>query len=205
MNIIVKPTSSNLWWGIYGLTEKIGWEDLILFFEDGQRIGKVCLNTKQYLRVGLEDLRKDKEEVEFVKAIENYLIDNQFHYWYYYDKRGDDDFHEVSYENAPKNKNGIKPRFIDIWHPDENIGISTIKSTVKEFAKKFLKIENCVVKIEDIEDLEDSIKSFEENEKLFGGKNPVKIAFSKEVIGELSNLWEKTEEEVLSKLKKGIK
>lgn len=137
MKLIVKPTSSSLWWGIYGLAEKCGWEDMTIFYEDGKRIGKVCLNTKGYLRSHLDDLKADPEEKEFANAIEEYLNDHQIHYWYYYDKRGAEDFYEVSYEDIPKNEEGVKPRFFDIWHPDENIGISTIKTAVKEFGKNF--------------------------------------------------------------------
>ena len=55
------------------------------------------------------------------------------------------------------------------------------------------------------ETIEESIKSFEENEKLFGGDNPVKISFSEDLINELSNHWEMSKEKVLSKLKKGLK
>ena len=204
MKLIVKPTSSNLWWGIYGLTEKIGWEDLSIFYKSGQRIGGVCLNTKQYLRAGLDDLREEPEEAGFVKAVESYLKDDQIHYWYYYDKRESKDFYEVPYK-APKNSEGVKPRFLDIWHPHEAIGISTIKSAVKEFAKKFLEINDCHIQIENIEEFEESIKTFEEEEKLFGSDNPMKIGFTPELIGELSILWNKSEEDVLVKLKKAIK
>lgn len=205
MKLIVKPESSNLWWGIYGLTEKIGWEDLNIFYENGERIGRFCLNTKEYLRAHLDDLKSDPDEVEFAKAVENYLNDNQFHYWYYYDKKGDEDFYEVPYQDVPKNEEGVKPRFMDIWHPNENIGISTIKTAVKEFGRKFLKEEITNVKIENAETFEESIKSFEENEKLFGGDNPIKISFSDELIDELSTHWEIPKDEVLSRLKKAIK
>lgn len=186
--------------GIYGLTEKIGWEDLILFFEDGRRIGRVCLQTKQYIRDGWDDVKKVKGAGDLAKAMEHYLNDNQFHFWYYYPNKGDEDFYEVPYAYAPKNKHGIKPSSIEIWHPDEQIGISTIKSAVKEFAQVFLHIENCTVKIENIEKYTDSIRSFTENEQFFGGAKPVQIAVSQEVITELSHLWGKTEEEVLAKL-----
>lgn len=203
MKLIVKPTSSNLWWGIYGLSEKCGWEDLSIFCADGKRIGGVCLNTKRYLRTNLEDLRSDPEENEFVNAVEEYLNDNKLHYWYYYDKKRED-FHEVPDEFIPKNENDKKPILINIWHPDENIGISTIKTAVKEFGRKFLRKEVINVEIQNEETLEESVKSFEENERLFGGANPGKILFSEELIDELSNHWEIPRDKVLSKLQKGI-
>jgi hypothetical protein len=205
MKIIVKPESLNLWWGIYGLTEKIGWEDLNIFNENGELIGRFCLNTKKYLRTHLNDLKSDPNEVEFAQAVENYLSDNKFHYWYYYDKKGDEDFYEVPYEFAPKNEEGVKPGFIDIWHPDENIGISTIETTVKEFVGKFLNQEITNIIIENAETFEESIMSFEENEKLFGRDKPVNISLSEELINELSHHWKMPKDDVLSKLKKGIK
>lgn len=205
MKLIVEPESSNLWWGIYGLTKKIGWEDLTIFYENGDRIGKVCLNTKEYLRANLDDLKSDPNEIEFAKAVENYLNDNQFHYWYYYGKRDDKNFYEVPYESAPINEEGVKPRFIDIWHSDENIGISTIESAIKEFGSKFLKQTITEVEIKNNESIEESIASFKENENFYGGDNAVKFSFSENLMNELSNHLQMTKDEVLSKLSKALK
>lgn len=194
-----------MWWGIYGLTEKVGWEDLNIFYENGEQVGVFCLNTKGYLRANLDDLKSKPSESEFAKAVEDYLNDNKFYYWYYYGKREDEDFYEVPYEFAPRNEKGVKPRFMDIWHPDENIGISTIKTAVKEFGRKFLNQEITNIKIENVETFEEAIKSFEENKELFGSENPVRISFSEELLDELSNHWEMSKDEVLSKLKKELK
>lgn len=202
--IIVRPESSNLWWGIYGFCEKTGWEDLNLFYENNKRIGGVCLNGKAYLRAGLDNLKNDPEEEEFAKAIGNYLADNKCHYWYYYDTKDDDDFYEVPYL-APKNDKGIKPRFMDIWHPDEVIGLSTIESAIKTWANVHLAIEDCEIEIQGEESFEESLKSFKENEELFGGNSKVEVTFTDELIDELSQHWEKPKEEVLKKLKSSIK
>jgi hypothetical protein len=202
--IIVRPQSSTLWWGIYGLCEEVGWEDLSLFYENGEKIGKVCLNTKGYLRAGLEDLREDPEEKEFVKAIESYLTDDKCHYWYYYDDKNDADFYEVTY-NAPQNNQGIKPRFTDIWHPDEGIRLSTIKSGVSAFALKHLEIANCQVGIQNGESLEEALKSFEEHKELFNVETPIKISFTDDLIKELAEHWQLSEDVVLKKLNKLVK
>ena len=187
--IIVKPESANLWWGIYGFCEKVGWEDLNLFYENEERIGGVCLNTKAYLRNAIPDLKKDPEEVFFLNAIENYLLDDKCHYWYYYDiDREDEAFYEVPYK-APKNEKGIKPRFMDIWHPDEGISLSTIESAVNDFIQKHLDIDEYEIEIQNIVSLEESFESFKENEDLFGGETPVGITFTDELIEELSNEW----------------
>ncbi|AFM04726.1 hypothetical protein Fleli_2354 [Bernardetia litoralis DSM 6794] len=204
MKIIVRSESANLWWGIYGFCEKTGWEDLNLFDENKKRIGGLCLNGKGYLRAGLDDLKNDPEETEFVEAIEKYLTDNKCHYWYYYDNKDDEDFYEVPYL-APKNHNGVKPRFMDIWHPDEGIGISTINSAIKVWAKEHLRIEDCDIEIQNEESFEDSLKSFKENEELFGGDSKVEVKFADELIEELSQHWKKPKDEVLKKLENSIK
>ena len=202
--IIVRPESANLWWGIYGFCGKTGWEDLNLFYDNNERIGGVCLNGKAYLRAELDELKNNPEEKEFVEAIENYLVDNECHYWYYYDNKDDEDFYEVPYV-APRNSKGVKPRFMDIWHPDEGIGLSTIDSAVKTWAKQHLQIEDCEIKIENEEPLEESLKSFKENEELFGGNSRVKVKFTDGLIDELSQYWKKPKDEVLKKLESSIK
>ncbi|MEP0266854.1 hypothetical protein [Dokdonia sp.] len=202
--IIVRAESYNLWWGIYGFCEKTGWEDLNLFYENEERIGAVCLNGKGYLRAGLDDIRNDSEQEDFVEAIEKYLVDNTCHYWYYYDDKSDEDFYEVPFE-APKNNKGVKPRFIEIWHPDEGIGISTIENAVKAFAKKHLGIEECDVEIQDDESFEESLKSFEENIDLFGDGSKIEIKFTDKLIEELSQHWNKPKDEVIKKLENSIK
>jgi hypothetical protein len=70
VKLIVKTESANLWWGIYGFCEKIGWEDLKIFNDKGEKIGAFCLNAKQYLREGLDDLRSNPDENNFIQAID---------------------------------------------------------------------------------------------------------------------------------------
>lgn len=111
MKLIVKTGSANLWWGIYGFCEKTGWEDLDIFNDKEEKIGAFCLNTKRYLRSGVEDLRTDPGELEFVQAIDKYLEDNRIHYWYYYNDSSCENFYEVLY-SAPLNEKGENP---DIW------------------------------------------------------------------------------------------
>lgn len=200
--IIVRTESSNLWWGIYGFCDKTGWEDLNLFDENNELIGGVCLNAKSYLQTEMESLRDDIEEKKYVEAIENYLEDNTCHYWYYYNNHNEE-VPEVPY-TAPLNAKGAKPRFIDIWHPDKGIGISTIKTGVKAFAKRHLGIENCKVEVKCGETFEESIKSFRQNEEMQGRSTGTFVKFTDELVNELSKYWKKTAEEVLEKLKNSM-
>jgi len=200
--IIVKTESSNLWWGIYGLCDKVGWEDLELFYESGERIGAACLNTKSYLRNALNDLLDKEDEKEFSDAVQKYLSDHICHYWFYYDEPGDEDFQEVNYD-APKNEKGVKPRFIDIWHPDEEIDLKTIETGVSLFMKDFLGIENCIVEIIEAEPLEEAVRSFKLHQERFGGSD-VKVEFSDELISELSERLKMEKKDVLEKLNLSI-
>jgi hypothetical protein len=161
VKLIVKTESANLWWGIHGFCEKAGWEDLSIFHDD-KKIGAFCLNTKQYLRSGVEDLRDDPGNKKFVEAADNYLADQQIHYWFYYYDEHDDNFYEVPYD-APRNDKNEKPRYLDLWHPDESIDISTIQSAVKHFAQKFLKIDEADIEIEPGEDFNQSLQSYREH------------------------------------------
>lgn len=201
--IIVKTESSNLWWGIYGFCDKTGWEDLSLFTEDDKLICGVCLNAKAYLQTELKNLKNNIEEKEYLEAIGNYLKDDKCHYWYYYGN-GNEEVHEVPY-NAPLNANGEKPKFIDILHPDKKIGLSTIKTAVKAFAKKHLGIDDCEVEIECDENFEESLKSFKENEKLLGREFSGVEKFTDELIEDLSLYWQISREGVLKKLRTTFK
>jgi hypothetical protein len=204
LKLIVRPESANLWWGIYGFCEKTGWEDLNIFNSREEKIGQFCLNTKSYLREGVEDLRNNLSEAKFVQTVDNYLADNKIHYWFYYNEPFDENFYEVPYQ-APTNERGEKPRFMDIWHSDESIDISTIHSAVTDFATTFLKLNNIEIEIIEGGSLDESFESFKEHQKYFGSDENIDIAFSDKLIEELSVLWKKSPKEVLDKLNKTIK
>jgi hypothetical protein len=204
VRLIVRTESANLWWGIYGFCEKTGWEDLNIFNDRDEKVGAFCLNAKRYLRKGVEDLRTEPSEDSFVRAIDKYLADNKIHYWYYYnDDSFDENFFEVPYE-APRNQKGEKPRYLDIWHPNESIDISTIQSAVKDFAGTFLKLDNVNIQIEEGEGLEGSLKSYKEHLKHFGPDGQIEVAFTDDVIKQLSVLWDKSADETLEKLQRSV-
>lgn len=198
MKLIVKTTSCNIWWGIYGLTGKSGWEDLHISNQDREKICTVCLNAKAYLREGMEEL--DAEEGDLIRAVKDYLADNKIHYRYFYQERDDPDFYEVPFA-APVNEKGVKPSSLEIWHPHERIGVSTIKTAIQAFAMKFLAIEDCEVTFEHIMPLEEAISSLEETYKLAGHTVPKRRNLSKKSLGEIAELWQMSEKEVLLKFK----
>ncbi|MDW3648948.1 MAG: hypothetical protein R8P61_17900 [Bacteroidia bacterium] len=201
--IIAKTSSSNFAWGIYGFCKKVLWEDIKFYNQDDVHLASTCLNSKTYLREALPELRGKPEELLFAKAVEQFLADDSCHYWYYYDREGRDaeDFYEVPYW-GPKNEDGIKPRSIETWHPDERLGIESLQSGAKAFLSKHLGIENCeiIVDYESDESFEESLQSFKEYAEVFWGEKSPKIEFSDDLVQQLSHLWQRSKDEVLQRL-----
>ncbi|MFK7806945.1 MAG: hypothetical protein AB8F74_04000 [Saprospiraceae bacterium] len=188
MKLTVKTTTQRFWWGIYGLLSKNGYEDIDLFDEKGNLIDRIHLNTKGYLRAGLRFLKDDAQQLDYAIAIKEFLKKDKYHYWYYYDNKNNSGFYEVPYD-APKNKEGIKPKAIEIWHPGETIDIETIEEVVQLFSKKFLKVNTVKVLVEVAMSKEEAIRtynSFQETEKK---KEEEKIDVSSKLLRNLSKLW----------------
>jgi hypothetical protein len=203
LKLVVKTESKNVWWGIYGFCEKTGWEDLNIFNDRGEKIAAFCLNGKRYLRNGVADLRNNPGEENFVQAIDNYIADDKIHYWFYYNDEYCEEFYEVGYD-APRNDLNEKPRYMDLWHPDETIDISTIRSAVKNFAKVFLNAEVTDIEIEPGDTFADALHAYKEYMKDFGPDAEIHIAFSDDLVEKLSAIWGTSTEATEEKLRKAI-
>ncbi len=200
MKLTVKTSSERFWWGVYGLVFKNGHEDVDVFDESGVFIDRIHLRAKNYQRAGLRFLKDDAQQLDYAKAIQDYLKDNQYYFWYYYDDIRDKDLFEVNY-NAPRNKEGLRPKSIEIWCPEEGIGVSVLKNCVLEFARKFLMVEEVEVGINPIVSIEESIETFKKYQQLNTKEPSISIALSPELIYELSKLWNKSEQDVSNELK----
>lgn len=199
--IKVTSESYNLWWGVYGFCEKVGWEDITIYDENGEKLAKASINSKDYMQSAIEDLEEEPGEKDFVLAIKNYLSANECVFWYFYNDKEADDFYEVDYL-APRNEKGVKPRFVDIWHPDDGIDLESIKTGVESFLKKHFAMEEVDIEIESNVSIEEAYESFIEHEKMFAGDSPVEIKFSDEIVEKLSKDWNKSKDEVIQKLEK---
>lgn len=197
MKLIIKTTSERIWWGIHGLVGKNGWEDIDVYDENGKLIDRLHLYAKDYLRAGLRFLKDDAVQLDYAISVRKYLVDNQYYFWYYYDDKADEDKFEVAYF-APKNKEGVKPKSIEIWTPEETIDAATLINCVNEFATRFLQVENYSVEIKSEKSLEESVKSFLKNQKEIQNE---KVSLKAEQILELSRIWKVSEESVWNRLK----
>jgi peptide methionine sulfoxide reductase MsrA len=73
----------------------------------------------------------------------------------------------------------------------EKIDLGTIKSSIKEFTKKFLDLSDCIIEIENNERFEKSLENYKEYQRVFKGAKPIEISFNEELILRLSTLWKR--------------
>lgn len=203
--IYVDVRHLDYWWGIYGLTKKTGWEDIIMYIKKGNRfkkIGWICVCTRPYLEYGLEDLEKDPQEMDFVKEIKEFLENDNIKYHYYYDNLDDKDFYEVPFE-VERNEEKVKPRSIEMWCPSNGIDKGVLDDCVKAFLKKFLDINVEEIKYKDIVSPEEAIEKYVEEMEAW--EQCKGISFSDELIETLKEEWEIPKEKVLEILNRSIK
>lgn len=203
--IYVSVDSINYWWGIYGISYKVGWEDITIYNKDIHgliKAARVCICTKAYLQGGLEDLEQDPDEKEFVSAVNQFLNDEEVVYRYSYDNPEDEEFYEVPFK-AERNEKGVKPCYIEIWHPSDLIDEAVIKECVTLFCSKFLNLTVWEVKFKDVVSIEEAIKDFIEHCKIFNKDS--KIIFSDELVKQLELEWNKPREKVLEVLNRSTK
>lgn len=200
-NIIYVDTRHlDYWWGIYGIAEKTGWEDIVMYIKKGnsfKKIGWICVCTKAYLKSGLEDLEKDTEEMDFVKKVKEFLPHNYIKYHYYYDNPGDKDFYEVPFE-AKRNEMNVKPSSIEMWYPSNGIDKAIVDDCVENFLGKFLNITVERIEYKDIVSTEEAIKEYVKEMEVWGKSK--EISFSDELIHLLEDEWETPKGKVLQML-----
>jgi len=201
-NVYVRTESYNLWWGIYGLCQLTGWEDIDIYddLERINKLGSTCICTKDYLGHVLEDLVEDPEEKCFIDQIKEYLNDDQIHYHYYYDNPADEEFYQLPYPNLPLNDNGVKPRSFEMWHPSNGINIAVIKDCVEVYCRTFLNLEDVQVHLLESINVDDAVASYTEHLRNFNGN----IVFTDNLISEMMSKLSKSKDEVMDILNKSI-
>lgn len=133
--------------------------------------------------------------------LNNFLKYKKVAYKYWYDDSRNDDFYEVPFE-AKRNELGIKPSYIEIWHPNSVIDEQVIKECVVLFCEDFLKISIEEVIFKSIVSIEEAIQEYIKECKLFS--NGINIKFSESLISKLEEKWDKPQNEVVKILNKSI-
>ncbi|MBT5021567.1 hypothetical protein HOK51_09960 [Candidatus Woesearchaeota archaeon] len=145
VDVYVAPDSLNYWWGIHGWQET-NWEDIVVYFKnvDGNLdFFSTDILTKNYFNVN----QKNKDLAEgvlseanmFNKSLDQLLSCNKILYAYCYDDLEDEDFYQVDFD-APKNELGIKPRYISMFHPADNINFSVVNECVSKYCKDYFNL-----------------------------------------------------------------
>lgn len=151
-DISVETTSLNFWWSVYGYEDSC-WEDIYIWHKDkrGNHIHDATdIITKGFFRSLIKEIEESKnseyakEELEDLcsdlnKSIDEILENKEVLYTYSYDSLDDPDFYEVEFE-AKRNKQGIKPCYIEIFYPDEKLTTNVVKAAVRQYCRDFLDI-----------------------------------------------------------------
>lgn len=151
-DVFAQTESLSFWWSVYGWSPSL-WEDIYISYKDENGVSQYSATTidvKGYVKYCVGDsseYAKDQLDgfcEEFNKSIDELLNAEEMFYGYYYDSPTDKDFYEVGFD-APRNENGVKPRYIVIYHPAEKIDIKVVKEAVSKYCRDFLGIPFCKV------------------------------------------------------------
>jgi hypothetical protein len=201
-SIYIDVTSYNFWWGIYGLSENVSWEDVRMYSKQENDFIKVfgfCLCSKSYFKDYLIEYENDDDERDYYQKAEGFVNNENVVYHYYYDDLSDEDFFEVPFE-APRNKNGIKPRSIELWNPSQSINEDVLLNSVKIFCDDFVNLEIEIVEWKEKISFDDALEAYID----FCKQTQNGISFSDELVEQLSKEWNLSKDGVLDKLQKNI-
>ena len=196
--IFVKTNSYDLWWGIYGLAPLTDWEDIFLFNTAEaatERMGYTCICTRTYLRNSVEELVNDPDEKDFVEHIREYLQDSTIHYHYCFDNLSSDEFFELPYPNLPLNEFGVRPRYIEMWHPNEGIDLQVVEECVREFCLRYLDLQVNQIHFINPVGIDEAVREYTEHIRRFNG--PIEVEFTGDLIHNMMTKLSKTKEEVI--------
>jgi hypothetical protein len=205
--IYIQPTSWNFWWGVYGLAEVPGWEDFRIFRKEGGQFVQLAVSsvsTLPYLLGALEPDSGLPEDEEFARRIREFEKDPRISFQYYYDDAEDEDLLEVSFE-APRSATGLKPSWVEIWHPGDQVGVEVIREAARYFSRQFLGIEGKEIRFKEFMGPEESRNAFKaEYERAMGGTGKYSVVFSDALIQELSEFWKMDKSLVVKRLEKEL-
>jgi hypothetical protein len=120
-------------------------------------------------------------------------------YHYCYDEPNDKGLYEVAFE-AERNEEGIKPCYIEMWYPGEDIDRAAVETCARAFCDKFLSKQVDRVLLKDIPPFEEVAEHYRDDAAHY----PVRVVFADELVGSLAEQWKMPEENVLEILKSSV-
>lgn len=195
----------DFWWGVHGLADKTGWEDVYLFKKAGRHFEKIaafCICTRPYLEKTLSEPDDDDAALEpYTHKVRTFLKNQKIAYFYAYDDPATGGFWEVPF-NAPRNERGVKPNYIELWHPAGGIDIQIVTESVTAFCEEFFSVSIQEVIFKESVSLENALRSHAEVRQK---GTPEKVVFTDELINRLAGKWGQSREKVLERLKRYLK
>lgn len=193
IDIFVQPESVEFWYSVYGLKPS-HWEDILIYYKTNGKLESFStdVHTKGYFRAVYEyNLKEDtslaqdpklrKEMIKdfneecshYGKTFEELIETNEILYAHYYDDPNSPNFYEVEFE-AKRNSLGIKPSYISMFYPTEELSIKVIKEAASRYCKDFCKIAFSKVRVmkrpidvfSKYEGLEEAVEEYKRNQNI---------------------------------------
>ena len=184
LDIYLQLRHFDFWYCYYDLAEQTGWEDVILS-KKVEEIGRFTLCSANHFESEYQDSAEDYAAgSKYVEKVDGYY----FFYEYCNCDRTHEYFYEVPFE-ARKNKAGIKPFYIEVWHPAPGIDLEVLQDSVREFCHKFLKINPQQIIFQEKYSLEETVNEFLKNHEELQDR-----IFTDRLVQQLAKEWNKTDE-----------
>ena len=170
--IYIDTTSTNLWFGFYGLDEPSSYEHVWIydtFDEPGSPLAWIGVGSKSYLSgileaegasAALDGEAAAAEEEPFLQEIRRLLASDQMEFRYLYDDPLSGKLRELPYAELPRDERGALPCFIEVYPPARYLERETFESGLSAFCEKFLRIRaNKIVHLRPVS-LEDALHEY---------------------------------------------
>ncbi len=155
IEVIVETESYNFWWSVYNLKPS-SWEDIVIYVNNTGKKEKhyaTTILTKQFFKYVKEhDSEEDQKEEcnPFNKNIDELIKEEKMLFGYYYDNPENSDFYEMVEIIDKRNAHGIRPSYIQIFHPAEQLTLDAVIEAVSQYCVDLLKIKPERISFKDV-------------------------------------------------------
>lgn len=167
IEVTIEIDSYNFWWGVYNLRPSL-WEDVTMHIYGANKECKhyaTTILTKGFFKCAKA---QDSEEYQakecspFNKSIDYLIEEKNILFGCYYDDPNDPEFHEVAEIIYERNAQGIRPSYVQIFHPAEQLNLDTVIEAVSKYCIDLLKIKPERVSFKEIMPESEAKRSYDE-------------------------------------------